>query len=868
MKKIKESIINFFVNKNYIISFIVASLAMFLVLSYSGVLSTGKYCLMVGDLWDNYAAAIRELCRDILTGQSIYYSWTHSLGMNTALYNAYYAFSPLNILYLLFYSVDINKVTALIIILKTGLAALSFQLYSKYVLKINNLNSVLFSICYSLCAFQVSYNIVNIIWLDALYVLPFVLLSIHIMIETEKKYYLVLSFAYLFVSNFYMGYIVGLFSVIYLLILIIIYKNKSIFSIVFHYLFSIVISVLISAVVWLPALCFLINNNPDDGTKYYQINYNIFNVFFQMFLGQNNGFDSTSPNVYCGIICLLLIPVFFISTNIEKKIKYFYAILFFIVCLSCVIKPFYVLWHAFDAPDGWYNRFSYIISFLCCVISLITINTINKISKKVLIYTGVIEGLFYIGFSYLINKSARIDHMLIFIMINFAFIMVWLLLIMLYKRKINNKSIMMLLVLVASLELIINGYSSFYRDSRFLPSTPEYIYYGWEDSMKYVSDKLNQTGGFYRVNYYGDIIDNSDTFFGYNGMADFGSAENPKVRKALSKIGIYTSPRVLEPYGSTKVSNMLLGVKYEIEGIVPSYIEIADVHPLITQLNESLALAYIADEKILDFKYNSDNAFINNNELLSSVVGFDVYPFKEIDRNDIKIIENNIDFECLGDKYLINGEIGKCGSIDFIYNGENEAYIYFVNDSSILDYSSYLLNYGRENIYSDSGVLSVSYIKPFEVIDDNQLVEIIQGNYEKQYINDYYVYYFDSSEFIKAYNVLEDKCASVDCYDDGYVEITVDVKDESNALITTIPYDSGWSAKIDGENVDIVPIIEEAFIGLPPMNKGKHVIEFKYKAKGLNNGIVLSLAGLLCFVLLLIFEIKQYANEKGKIVNE
>ena len=851
----------------HIISFFVSSLTMYLILSYAGVLSTGKYCLMVGDLFDNYAPAIRELCRDILSGQSIYYSWTHSLGMNTALYNAYYAYSPLNIIFLLLYNVDINKVIAAIIIIKTGLSALFFQLYSKKALKVDGSGTILFSVCYSLCAFQVSYNVVNIIWLDALYVLPLVLLSIHVLIESNIKIFLILSFAYIFISNFYMGYILGLFSFIYILSLLIVYKYAPIVKIIINYFVSAIISILISSIVWMPALLFLINNNPDDATNYYVMNYNILDVIFQLFLGQNNGFDSTSPNIYCGILCLLLLPVFFINKHIEIKKKLFYGILLSFLFVSCVIKPLYSLWHAFDAPDGWYNRFSFLISFVVCAMCVLAFDSIGKISKKVITYCGFIEIFFYVVFCIIKSKTVSINYMFVYIIINAVMIVLWIMLLIFNKQKIQEKSIIALFLLVICLEQIINGYSSFYRDSRFIPSTPEYVYYGWEKSMKYVQSELAQKDGFYRVNYFGNVIDNSDSFFGYNGMADFGSAENPNVRKALSKMGLYTSPRVLEPYGSTKISNMLFGVKYEIEGIVPAYVEIADYHPLITEVDTSLNLAYMVDEEILEFEFGSNNAFVNNNDLLGAMVGYKVTPFKEIDKSNIKIISKGIDFTKLEDRYLINGKKGEEAALDFVLDDANFGYIYFYNGKSILDNNSFLLNYGKENLYNDSGVISVSYIKPFEVIDGEQVVEIIQGEYEEQYINDYYIYYFDDKVFDDIYNILSENNVSVEEIDDGYVKCMANVKEGYSTMMTTIPYDPGWTAEVDGRVTEIKPIVDGAFVCIPYLNEGEHVVEFKYKAKGVRTGFAVSIVGIIACVICLFLDIKK-DNVKGCSVDE
>ena len=144
-----------------------------------GFTAWGDKCIINGDLMDNYIPAIRNLCRDVLNGESIFYSWNYGGGMNTSLYNAYYSFSPLNVLYLIFYNCKVDLVTVACIVIKTGLAAMCFQVFVSRVNGVDGLMSVIFSLFYAMCSFQVAYNVSNIIWLDAMYMLPLVCVGVY-----------------------------------------------------------------------------------------------------------------------------------------------------------------------------------------------------------------------------------------------------------------------------------------------------------------------------------------------------------------------------------------------------------------------------------------------------------------------------------------------------------------------------------------------------------------------------------------------------------------------------------------------------------------------------------------------------------------
>ncbi|MBQ8412438.1 MAG: YfhO family protein, partial [Lachnospiraceae bacterium] len=66
-------------------------------------------------------------------------------------------------------------------------------------------------------------------------------------------------------------------------------------------------------------------------------------------------------------------------------------------------------------------------------------------------------------------------------------------------------------------------------------------------------------------------------------------------------------------------------------------------------------------------------------------------------------------------------------------------------------------------------------------------------------------------------------------------------------MFTSIPYDEGWTIKVDGKEVDYYAI-GEAFIGVD-MAPGEHTVEMLYVPKGLQGGILISIGSLALFLL-------------------
>ena len=75
--------------------------------------------------------------------------------------------------------------------------------------------------------------------------------------------------------------------------------------------------------------------------------------------------------------------------------------------------------------------------------------------------------------------------------------------------------------------------------------------------------------------------------------------------------------------------------------------------------------------------------------------------------------------------------------------------------------------------------------------------------------------------------------------------------DGTEYLVTSIPYDKGFSATINGEPVD-VEIVNKAFVGFK-LKAGQNDIVISYHAPLLKEGLMVSLFGIALLAFLIIF---------------
>lgn len=86
-----------------------------------------------------------------------------------------------------------------------------------------------------------------------------------------------------------------------------------------------------------------------------------------------------------------------------------------------------------------------------------------------------------------------------------------------------------------------------------------------------------------------------------------------------------------------------------------------------------------------------------------------------------------------------------------------------------------------------------------------------------------------------------DKSLAIDTFEDEYIKGTL-TNSEEGILVTTIPYEAGWQAMVDGQDREITKA-NISFIGVP-ISEGDTTVEFHYQNPYVIPGLVISLFGL------------------------
>ena len=886
----------------WMFAFLLGALAMYIALSYSGVLSTGKYCILRGDMKTQLAPFIRDFCNRILHGESVYYSFSQFLGMDQTFYFAYCGIiSPFTLLFLLFPNVDFNILIGVIVVLKAGLAAMTFQLFISRAMKVDGIISLLFSTFYALCSFQLSCNLNNFVWMDSLFIFPLIILFIYILSETGNPIPLCLSYTYIFIVQFYMGYMIGIVSFVFFLLGIWFLNHPvNLRKYILGYFSAVIISILLSAFIWAPTAYYLTHQYAEDATTFEPFFMNPITFYSQLFFSNNTYANTSLPSLYCGNITILLAPAFFIrfrnklnSNNAEddsdnpskqrfpKEKKLYGGILLFLL-LSCYVPFLYQLMNAFDAPDGWAFRYSYCISFFLCTLSAKVMQRLKMIPRFFLFFTLIINGVLSVidtAFFRTFDKSW------IYCGIGILIWVIWIIICIIMQKTTkpvpNPQVIGVLCLLLVVVECVGNGYSTYWKIPPGNTMTPEYEYKCWEQEQKNIAEYLSSDSSFYRVDYEIDPIYNSDSYGSFYGISDFSTAENPAIRNALEKLGYATSVRVITDYGATPITNMLLGVKYIVHGNEPA--PSINETTKIDKFEYPLGIGYIVNESVKDFSLG-ENAFENNELLLESMTGIHIGTGCESFSEDItgRISEtsyckdNNIIYR------LITPKGGTDSEIVIIDNGvtmqkEDNHYkfvttkdpeessiqfyipsdmvpeglipcIYILNDKSLNRIDSMYITGSKENLTSFGGRISMSYIRPFDRIDNGYLINIYCNGKEEEEFKDLSFAFFDESALSKAYEILSSNQLQLTEFKSGYLKGFITVPEENrNLLFTSIPYEEGWELTVNGETHEYISLLNGAFIGIDFDKPGNYEIEMKYKPGWLKEGIILSATGLMLF---------------------
>ena len=87
---------------------------------------------------------------------------------------------------------------------------------------------------------------------------------------------------------------------------------------------------------------------------------------------------------------------------------------------------------------------------------------------------------------------------------------------------------------------------------------------------------------------------------------------------------------------------------------------------------------------------------------------------------------------------------------------------------------------------------------------------------------------------------------NVTSFRDDRIVGEVTVSGDKTLLFTSIPYSEDWKVYVDGERVEIMPVLDDTFLGVM-LEKGEHELRFVYGNKWQSVGYVIGAIGILIY---------------------
>lgn len=515
--------------------------------------------------FSNFHASFRNM---LLGKQGLFYTWNASMGLNYLSLVSYYLGGFFTPLVIFFPNQMMPDALYFLTLIKIGSAGLAFWFYAKGSFKLPDWFRVALSVTYALMSFAIAHSEI-IMWLDAFIYLPLIILGINRVMDLKKPTVLFVSYLMLFLTSFYMGFMIGVFSVLYFIARLItnwkLYKKS-----IIPYGATSLLAGFASMIVILPSILDLRTN----GEELTQITtFKTEATSWWDFIAKNliGSYDTTKygsiPFIYIGLLPLALCLFFFICKKIPWKNKLAYGVIGAILIASFYIQPMNLFWHGMHAPNMFLFRYAYLLSFLVITLAawgwekLDRENILQLVASCLLLIAlfAIFWGMKGKDYDYLKNIS---------LYITLGFLAVYALIFTAHHfNKIPFKALSILLLLLMSTEAFINSdfmVRGVLKDWNYASRS---LYTEPYPSIKALVDKTKSDNDtFYRMENLDPVSSNDAFNYGYSGVSMFSSIRNRHSSGYMDQLGFRSRGTSLNIryQNNTLLADAFTGIKYNI----------------------------------------------------------------------------------------------------------------------------------------------------------------------------------------------------------------------------------------------------------------------------------------------------------------
>ena len=786
MKKLK--------NKGFFFAFLLPFSVWCVCLALNGIVPFGTGTLLISDMNSQYIDFLGAYQRVLKSGSGWFYSWEAGMGMSFPAMVAYYLASPFNLLLLFFPDNALPLAVSVITGLKLGCAGLSFFAFLRYRFGENDLKGCLFGLFYALSGYTLGY-IFNIMWLDAVILLPLLALETERLLREGDWGRLTVCFALSFLTQFYMSWMTGFFTALYLLLRLFTVYRKEWWKSVIRFGLSVGIAAGLSAFPLLPTYLVLKNNMGLIGQEIpgWETQFPLWKILLKSYAGTFDGMKDCLPHIYAGLPAIIGTAAYFLNRKISRKERIGAAFLLGFLLISFWLRPLDFFWHALDDPSWFPFRYAYLAGFFLLTCAYEGLEAPKPVPWICLALAALLA-------------LYRAEWLIL--CVNLALLAVYA---ALSLSRGGSQKIILCAACIAevlfSAQMVFLAYDAKSADLR--------DYESFRQTYAPRLTELRPAGdSFYRIEKPDYRTHNDPMGLGFPGISHFSSTANTRQSEFLKRFGFDCYATWCVYHGGTDFSDAFLDIRYVLK-------EDPSEEPLPNET--TFPLFFFASEDFARLDYYSD----------------DLNPVKRQDAMlRLLSMEESAFFRSV--------PVKKTGELTWLVPADADCL--YVSEIS-LNYDVWL---NGEQVYS-AGASYTPYVIDLRNMDEVE-VKVGLGN-QPRFKGKVRAFALDDARFAALSGKINQNAPEIHRTSNSAFSLKLRPSDEERLLISSISFDSGWKIKADGKPISPRMIFNNLLAVNVPA--GCESLEISYTPYGAKEGCLISLGALFFFIGMTLLERKK-----------
>ncbi|MBQ3126860.1 MAG: YfhO family protein, partial [Clostridia bacterium] len=709
----------------------------------------------------------------------------------------------------------------------------------------------------------------NTMWIDALIWLPMITLGIEQMIKFGRFKLFVVSLALTVLSNFYIGYMCCIYVAIYFFYYFYAHneddrnnpcgeKNHFARSLLRIGGFS-ALALGIAMVIILTAYYALTFGKTTFSNPSYSLGqqFDFFDMLVKFYPGS---YDTVRPEglpfVYCGLLTIILVPLFFMSRRFSVREKVMAGVVIAIFVISFNATTLDLVWHGFQRPNWLNYRYSFMLCFFLLVLAYRAYLHMQDNAPRTIVAVTAFLALFIV-----IAQKLEVEHLKDFEGVWFSLFCLGLYLVVLcmaLKDDYRENTAMILTILVC-LEVFCAGLTNVVAldDDVYYSKYSSYVDY--MAKMRPIVETVQENDtSFYRMEKTEHRKTNDNMALNIRGLSNSTSTLNAEVIEFLARMGYSSRSHWTKYLGGTPVNDSLLGLKYIIaaEDLSDYYTAAYTEGDYTAYRNPyALSLAYAVNPAINEMDFEDYNTpFERLNDLVGAMLGEDTLPlFTAIEKDSSDSDNCDVSYIASHVKYLPTNT-AKEANVYYTFTAPSDDEIFFYLPSEYPREVGMKVNGTSfsDGFYQNetSRIVSLGRFTPGE-----QVRVTLTIKQDDLYVLDRvpFFYAINMDLLADAFGQLAEGNYHIDAeYKESHFTGTITTTAERSTVFTSLPYDEGWQVYLDGERVEIYKTLDAliAFDAEP----GTHTLEMKYAPKAFTLGITCTIVSTIIFIALCFIE--------------